>query len=267
MNFAVTDSYVLHQAAWFSATPDTDLSQFLDLAWMPIIDSATLRKIWTIRVSPMNSTSVLERFIAYAESVTKRATRAVNRIWTTSILDSRLRKVPNSEIYVIEWDITLDALHSLWRPWSTSSPRTLIVRNGNVTLRGSFGAHAMIIASEWYIDFVPQSCSVRDTVSWIFIGTRWVVSRPLRNNSLHASQRCSGWGLTIAWVVMWPQWFMTALSQNRRAVLDQWFNVRSTSQLQKVLLWSSVLIQSNPWLWRNLPPGTDIFNDILQIWK
>jgi len=53
----------------------------------------------------------------------------------------------------------------------------------------------------------------------------------------------------------------------RRAILDHWFDIETTRQKEKIFDGASLLIQTNPSLWKQLPPAANEFMEKLQIWK
>lgn len=163
MNFAVADSYMMHQGVGLSTSPDTDLRNFTDLSGIPIIDATAYASLGTVSVSTAREQEALYLMSTFAAQQTTNATVRTNRIAGTNIIDERLRKVGNREIYVVEGDITLRSVIGGTTPW------TLIVRNGNLTIEGAVDAHAMFIVPDGYIDFVTLSCNSRDVVKGIYM--------------------------------------------------------------------------------------------------
>jgi hypothetical protein len=49
--------------------------------------------------------------------------------------------------------------------------------------------------------------------------------------------------------------------------LADWFDLNEDTQKEKIFEGASVLVKTNPSLWRNLPPTANEFVERLNIWK
>jgi len=262
MNFAVTDSYMMHQGVWFSTTPDTDLRTYRNLAWMPILDERMYTSVGIIEKNNELQDRIAELFYNFWIRQQWRATQRVNRLWNTSIIDSRLRKVPNSEIYLINWDITLRNVYT-----QQAKSWTLIVNNGSVSIEWDFMANGMIIVPNWTIEFVPIDCDITQRVQGVYITKRGFISSILRNDNLDAKQWCLWWWLRVDGLLIWPTTSIERLVKARRSWLNQWFNVTIQSQVLQIMQWASLLLRTNTSLWNDLPPWATILKDLIQIKK
>ena len=191
-----------------------------------------------------------------------------------------LSKVPWKSIYLVSGkQINLDGLIS-----NVSKPFTLIATDpdANISINGDVSVNAMIM-TQWTITFdASNSCNggarqwghAGQIVRWIYYAGDWFKSSwdgALKNieENLNNWQWCNYGNLHIKWVAIWD---LSNVVAARRSELYTWFKWTGwgkvwTEKKDIVINGASVLVEYNPDLWGNLPPGAGEFNKVLEVYR
>ena len=192
-----------------------------------------------------------------------------------------LSKVPWKSIYLVsEKQINLDGLIS-----NVSKPFTLIATHpdANISINGDVSVNAMIM-TQWTITFdASKSCNdgggrkwghAGQIVRWIYYAGSWFNSSwdgALKNieKNLDTWKWCNYGNLHIKWVAIWD---LSKVVAARRSELYTWFKWTGwgkvwTEKKDIVINGASVLVEYNPDLWGNLPPGANEFNKVLEVYR
>ena len=191
-----------------------------------------------------------------------------------------LSKVPWKSIYLVsEKQIDLNGLIS-----NSSKPFTLIATDpdANISINGDVSVNAMIM-TQWTITFdASNSCDggarqwghAGQIVRWIYYAGSWFNSSwdgALKNieKNLNNWQWCNYGNLHIKWVAIWD---LSNVVAARRSELYTWFKWTGwgkvwTEKKDIVINGASVLVEYNPDLWGNLPPGANEFNKVLEVYR
>ena len=192
-----------------------------------------------------------------------------------------LSKVPWKSIYLVSGkQINLDGLIS-----NVSKPFTLIATDpdANISINGDVSVNAMIM-TQWTITFdASKSCNdgggrkwghAGQIVRWIYYAGEWFLSSwhgALKNieKNLNDWQWCNYGNLHIKWVAIWD---LSKVVAARRSELYTWFKWIGwgkvwTEKKDIVINGASVLVEYNPDLWGNLPPGANEFNKVLEVYR
>ena len=116
----------------------------------------------------------------------------------------------------------------------------------------------MYLVPDGKIYFINENCDKRDIVDGILMTDNGVETSFIRNDNLGAEHRCNDGRLVIDGLLVSPQ-VDELFVNSRRAVLDDRFNITLKSQEQKVFEAASVLLKSDPSVWKMLPPGANSF--------
>lgn len=192
-----------------------------------------------------------------------------------------LSKVPWKSIYLVSGEqINLDGLIS-----NVSKPFTLIATHpdANISINGDVSVNAMIM-TQWTITFdASKSCNdgggrkwghAGQIVRWIYYAGSWFNSSwdgALKNieKNLDTWKWCNYGNLHIKWVAIWD---LSEVVKTRRSELYTWFKWTGwgkvwTEKKDIVINGASVLVEYNPDLWGNLPPGANEFNKVLEVYR
>ena len=191
-----------------------------------------------------------------------------------------LSKVPWKSIYLVSGkQINLNGLIS-----NVSKPFTLIATDpdANISINGDVSVNAMIM-TQWTITFdASNSCDggarqwghAGQIVRWIYYAGSWFNSSwdgALKNieKNLNNWQWCNYGNLHIKWVAIWD---LSKVVAARRSELYTWFKWTGwgkvwTEKKDIVINGASVLVEYNPDLWGNLPPGANEFNKVLEVYR
>jgi len=185
-------------------------------------------------------------------------------------------KVGNNEIYIYEGNQSIFSTTNLGN-------KTIIVRNGNLTIRGSLRGNVMFIVPDWSIIFEQLNSEYDNTqeIEGIYVAKAFDTNM-LWNNDLDKWWRFDGRlvinGMIASLNTTNTNLMISNLRNKRRSVLRTWFNLDSLptttyqTRLQKhrvwiVTKWWSLTIANNPSLWTNLPPGANELMTALQAFK
>ncbi|PID34585.1 MAG: hypothetical protein CR971_02485, partial [candidate division SR1 bacterium] len=155
-----------------------------------------------------------------------------------------------------------------------ASKYTIIV-DGNVTVKGSITTNGMIIANK--IKFEDKSdtafrCEMGgQTVQGIFIAKNGFEGDSQFNTDEN-KERCNYGNLKVKGVLIGKD--IKNLVDQKRSHLNGWFWVKSqkdkdvdNERRREIFEGASVLVEYNPYLWTDLPPGASDFINAVDIYK
>jgi hypothetical protein len=109
-------------------------------------------------------------------------------------------------------------------------------------------------------------------VQWIFVAKDWFDAEQELRNVDENDERCAWGNLQIKWVLIGG--WLEDLMEKKRSHLNEWFTSITTNENRlmrerrsEIFGWASVLIEYNPDLWSNLPPGAEMFIETLDVYK
>ena len=162
-----------------------------------------------------------------------------------------------------------------------SKPFTLIA-DGDITIKDTLYTNAMIMTPGKIIFDATNSCNgnankyghAGQMVKGIFYAGKWFGSSwydALKNTkeNLNNWQWCNYGNLHIKWVAIWD---LSEVVKTRRSELYTWFKWTGWGKVWAekkdiVINGASVLVEYNPDLWGNLPPGANEFNKVLEVYR
>ena len=191
-----------------------------------------------------------------------------------------LSKVPGKSIYLVSGkEINLEKLIS-----SSNKPFTLIATDvdANITIKGDLDTNAMIMTQGKITFDGSVSCNggerksgqAGQIVKGIFYAGNGFVSindKKLKNDfeNLSDGKRCNYGNLHIKGVAIGD---LSEVVKARRSELYTWFQgngggTDGGEKVQKIINGASVLVDYNPTLRGNLPPGANEFNKALAVYR
>ena len=290
VDFAVTDHYIVQKSPYWeiksqqlsNAVKYSELSDYKNIDWSALFENNGINKPVDYSV-PANLKTTLDTFIKkyYGNSIFVK-----NACWW------KLRKVQWKSIYFIDGTNEIDLSSCLW---ATDKPFTMVAKDwANIRIKGSLYTNAMIM-TKWNIIFdaewfrnennwdytacngdITQYWHAWQMVKWIFYADKWFLSdHDKKNTSVSNPEWCNYGNLHIKWVAIWD---LKDVVSKRRSELYTWFNdwcdskKASTDSKCKnrrdiILNGASVLVEYNPDLWGNLPPGAEDFNKALEVYR
>lgn len=252
MNFAVADSYLIHEWTVLSTLSDTNLSAVRYLNGTAVLDRDTLRSIQQSTTASY-SAGQIQKIVS--SRVDRQTSRAKQSAQMTQLTNSFLKKVPNERVYLYDGGAWREPI--TLRGGDSSQPVTLIVRNADVIVEWSVAWRNMYIVPDGSVHFKNNSCMQKDIVDGIWISVGWFTTDLIRNTTL-GNERCTDGRLQFNWLLI-GSGIDASFIKKRRAVLYDWFNITSVSQERKVFDGAAVLLKTDPKIWNNLPPGADAF--------
>ena len=266
--------------AWIPKdTSSNFLDKFYDISWTPIITKTDLTGVIKTKVDVNKDINVQWQIDKFKKKYESLAVADANQ---------KYKKVPWKEIYFIEnnntWIIiqssntnskTIDISHNK-NNINIKNPMTIFVQTWNVIISWTIKENIMIIASGWTIQFNDNCTTWWQIVNWIFIAWKWFITwNNVWNNDIK-KPRCHRWNLKVKWVLIWS--WVENVTNSRRAQLNSWFETEkiykdtTDSKLKKerrneILTWASLLIEYNQSLWSNIIPGSEIFTEMLNIYR
>ena len=299
VDFAVTDHYIVQKSPYWeiksqqlsNTTKYSELSDYMNIDGWKLFDDSNVDKVVDYSV-PAGLQQSLQTFIKkyYGSSVVA-IKKADSNCWVD------VRKVQWKSIYFIDWTAQIDLSNCLG---ATDKVFTLIAKDwANIVIRGNLYTNAMIM-TEWQIIFDAQwfktstsgptttACNgdlysptkrywhAWQMVKWIFYAGKGFDSiNDKKNTDLNNAEWCNYGNLHIKGVAIWD---LKNVVKNRRSELYTWFNnwcdVKNAATDPKckerrniVINWASVLVEYNPDLWGNLPPGAEDFNKALEVYR
>ena len=295
VDFAVTDHYLVQKSPYWEIRSDTNLSSYKNIDGWALFDWNKQDKAADYSVPASLATS-LDTFINkyYGNSV---LVKNSSKCWW------EIRKVKGKSIYFIgnknsqgaEVELSDDEKASCIST-NVQKPYTLIALSDkiNIRIKWSLYSNAMIMtkgniifdAEGFTIDnnWAPTACNGNinkywhawQMVKWIFYAGKWFLSDGHKfNNQKSNKEWCNYGNLHIKWVAIGD---LSNVVKNRRSELYTWFHdwcdtktpstdSKCNSRRDVVLNWASVLVEYNPDLWGNLPPGAEDFNKALEVYR
>ena len=270
VDFAVTDPYLIQKSPygiWNKATKDLNNYKLKN------------GKSFMESIFPTSSISTTAYSVpAGTENLFRTFKNKYSKIAKSVSGNSNLLKVPWKSIYIYKGDV---ALHELFKDSMPSKPFTLIA-DGNITIKDTLNTNAMIMTPKKIIFDATNSCNgnvnkyghAGQMVKGIFYAGEWFESSwdgALKNieKNLNNWQWCNYGNLHIKWVAIWD---LSKVVAARRSELYTWFKWTGWGKVWAekkdiVINGASVLVEYNPDLWGNLPPGANEFNKVLEVYR
>ena len=296
VDFAVTDHYLVQKSPYWEIRSTANLASYQNIDGWALFEWNKEDKPADYSV-PADLAASLDTFINkyYANSVV---------VKNSSKCGWEIRKVKGKSIYFIgkKGDTTSaevilsDNENVSCISTNVQKPYTLIAVSDKINIRimWSLYSNAMIM-TKWNIIFdaegfradhnwEPTACNGNikkywhawQMVKWIFYAGKWFLSINDKWNTEKSNKEWCNYGnLHIKWIAIWD---LSNVVQNRRSELYTWFydwcdekdaskSTKCKSRRDVVLNGASVLIEYNPDLWWNLPPGAEDFNKALEIYR
>ena len=271
VDFAVTDPYLIQKSPygiWNKATEDLNkykLKNGKSFMGPPIFPTSSIST--TAYSVPAGTQNLFTTFKNKYSKIAKPLSS-----------NSDLLKVPWKSIYIYKGSADLKKLFKGAVP---SKPFTLIA-DGDITIKDTLNTNAMIMTPEKIIFDATNSCNgnvnqyghAGQMVKGIFYAGKWFGSSwhgALKNteDNLDRWKWCNYGNLHIKWVAIWD---LSEVVKTRRSELYTWFKWTGWGQnwVEKkdiVINGASVLVEYNPDLWGNLPPGANEFNKVLEVYR
>jgi len=295
INFTVTNPYLIQKSA-FGATKaydeegnDVSLDEFYAINPgddnYKILERTDLSALMEVTASDYSLDSNLKDMIT--KFVDKYGVMAINvdgvapvsYEWGGTITE--IRKVPGQQIYVFKWNGKMILKQKT--DYFPGESYSIIVKWMDVEIQGSVKTNWMYLVVKWdngewwkvtfgYAE--EDDCNAPQIVNGIFISEWWFGLEPEANvrNDDEADLRCLDWSLYVNGVLIWNE--ISDLVKNRRSHLNDRFVVSSDNEdkikeqrREKLINGASVLIEYNPSLWTDLPPGAKEFTESLVVYK
>lgn len=273
VDFAVTDHYMIQRSPYGIGNKATkDLKAYKLMKWDSFISDGKL----------FGTERAVEQDYAPSKELQKQFTTFKNKYakLAKSVKGKEgLSKVPGKAIYFYEGtqEIT-DLLKN-----ATKQPFTLIASKGqNLTIKWNLNTNAMIMTQGTITFDASNSCNGGDKksgragqiVKGIFYagdGFRSSGDANLKNTyeKLSDGDRCNYGNLHIKGVAIGD---LSKVVSARRSELYTWFQgngggTDGGEKVQKIINGASVLVDYNPTLRGNLPPGANEFNKALAVYR
>ena len=266
VDFAVTDPYLVQKSPYGEVSSSTPLRNYQTKRGEPLFKTDKNVNASNYKV-PASLGKTYDRFVAKYSKLAKK-------------VKGNLRKVPGKSIYFVEGDQQID-LQAMGI--ATDKPFTLIAKNGaDILIKGSLYSNAMIMTKGKIIFDAEGACNgdlknyghAGQMVKGIFYAGNGFESSGHENlkntaDKLSKSERCNYGNLHIKGVAIGD---LSHVVKNRRSELYTWFkwNGGGKSPAEKrdiVINGASVLVEYNPSLRGNLPPGAEEFNKALAVYR
>ena len=266
VDFAVTDHYLVQKSPYGEVSSSTPLRNYQTKRGEPLFDANKSVNASNYKV-PASLGKTYDRFVVKYSKLAKK-------------VKGNLRKVPGKSIYFVEGDQQIDLQNM---GIATDKPFTLIAKNGaDILIKGSLYSNAMIMTKGKIIFDAEGACNgelnkyghAGQMVKGIFYAGKGFGSsnhKNLKNTAekLSKSERCNYGNLHIKGVAIGD---LKEVVDNRRSELYTWFkwNGGGKSPAEKrdiVINGASVLVEYNPSLRGNLPPGAEEFNKALSVYR
>ena len=272
VDFAVTDHYMIQRSPYGIGNKATkDLKAYKLMKWDSFIsDGKLFGTERAVEQAYAPSKELQKQFITFKNKYAKLA----------KPLKDGLSKVPGKAIYLVSGkEINLKKLIS-----DSSKPFTLIATDSsaNITIKGDLNTNAMIMTQGTITFDASNSCNGGDRksghagqiVKGIFYagdGFRSSGDANLKNTyeKLSDGDRCNYGNLHIKGVAIGD---LSKVVAARRSELYTWFQGNGGGKdggekVQKIINGASVLVDYNPTLRGNLPPGANEFNKALAVYR
>ena len=270
VDFAVTDHYMIQRSPYgIGNKATTELNNYKLMNGITFMDQF-FKNERTDAQEYKTPASIKSLFTTFKNKYAKLA----------KPLKNGLSKVPGKSIYLVSGkEINLKNLIS-----DSSKPFTLIATDpgANITINGDLDTNAMIMTQGKITFDGSVSCNggerksghAGQIVKGIFYAGNGFVSindRKLKNDfeNLSKEERCNYGNLHIKGVAIGD---LSKVVAARRSELYTWFQGNGGGKdggekVQKIINGASVLVDYNPTLRGNLPPGANEFNKALAVYR
>ena len=272
VDFAVTDHYMIQRSPYGIGNRATkDLRAYKLMKWDSFISDGKLLGI----------ERAVEQAYAPSKELQKQFTTFKNKYAKLAkTVNENLKKVPGKSIYLVsDKEINLKTLITDY-----SKPFTLIATNpsANITIKGDLNTNAMIMTQGTITFDATNACNGKldrkghagQIVKGIFYAGAGFKSSNhgnLKNtyDRLSKGERCNYGNLHIKGVAIGN---LSDVVKARRSELYTWFEgngggTDGGEKVQKIINGASVLVDYNPTLRGNLPPGANEFNKALAVYR
>ena len=273
VDFAVTDHYMIQRSPYGIGNRATkDLKSYKLMKWDSFISDGKL--FGTERAVEQDyapSKELQKQFITFKNKYAKLAKPVKGK--------EGLSKVPGKAIYFYDGTQEINALLK----GATKQPFTLIASKGkNLTIKGDLDTNAMIMTQGKITFDATNACNGKldrkghagQIVKGIFYagdGFKSSGDTNLKNTyeKLSDGDRCNYGNLHIKGVAIGD---LSEVVKARRSELYTWFQgngggTAGAEKVQKIINGASVLVDYNPTLRGNLPPGANEFNKALAVYR
>lgn len=274
VDFAVTDHYLVQKSPYGEVSGDA-LSNYRIKDGQPMFKGS--KNTHAADYAPTKSLkSTYAKFVAKYSKLAKEVKGK-----------DRLRKVPGKSIYFVEGDQPIDLQNM---GIATDKQFTLIAEKGaDILIKGSLYTNAMIMTKGHIIFDAKEACNgdlknyghAGQMVKGIFYagegfrssnhGNLKNTADKLKNTAdkLSKSERCNYGNLHIKGVAIGN---LQPVVDARRSELYTWFKwtgggKKPAEKRDIVINGASVLVEYNPSLWWQLPPGAEEFNKALSVYR
>jgi hypothetical protein len=297
-NFSVTRPYLMQKGATSAASND-DLDDFYNLYGTGILTSVDFDRFDRISLSSYDGGATVRNltnnFVTKYRNLARTVTQGTEGIYFPTNSVGTIKKVPGRAIWVLSAQRDADTI-VIDENFKHDTPFTLIIDQGNLMIVGDITSQGMIIVPNGTLRFEhdTQACSARDIdrgvrqdlyrrpgdeeihqrqiVNGIFIANEGFVGSRTINDNLGRNW-CQEGGLTINGVAIGSN--LQALVNNKRSNLNSWFSPRAGFDINSIrrarrdMIYNgaAVLIQNNPDLRNNLPPGADELRSTLEMYR
>lgn len=288
VDFALTKPYITQISTLGvspTATSDLDfLEDFYAIDGTDLVDRTDIRNTMEVDWDDyeFDSATTIER----AEFKKKYEPLAISvngtfEVWNNKTINdifggANVKKVPNKFIFFVDWnggELVLKQLTDNF-PWT---PFTIYVEWMNIKVEWDVLTNGMILTDQKiYFEDEEWSDGRCDewwqVVQWIFVAKDWFDAEEKMRNRDEDEERCAWGNLHVKWVLIW--WGLDDLMKKKRSHLNDWFNSTTINENKlkrerrsEIFQGASVLIEYNPELWDDLPPGAELFVDTLDVYK
>lgn len=255
-NFVVGEGYMIQRGATVSTLKDTSIAGYygfssntprFDLYLKGVTQSLTLSSFNPTRNMSYLVTDFVDKYDKLGENA------GVGK-----------EKVPGKSIYLYNSSVTL-------KDADINDNSTIIVKGGNLKLEGTIAKNVLYVVPNGTITFWGDANCDKLTddplpqiVQGIFVAGQGFASDYYLNTDSNKA-RCQNGGLKIRGALI--GWWVDKLIENRRVVLNDWFEGATFEyKIQHILDGASLLINPNVTLWSTLP-GADEVAQILGVEK
>jgi uncharacterized repeat protein (TIGR01451 family) len=193
----------------------------------------------------------------------------------------KIYKVPGKYIYVLEAP-TSNGFLTIQQTKDIGVPYTIIVKKGHLYIKNNLKGKGMYVNMDGNMYFNTHDSNSTNRcptqyINGIFVVTKWVFdTQNLEYNDKSASltndrtekRRCQEGNLIVNGVLIWDG--IDNLVTKRRSHLNNWFDAsvsRVADREDLIYKGASLLIQTNPSLWTNLPPLANELTNQLKLQK
>lgn len=284
VNFPITKPYMIQKSAFGftpKATNTAKLKNFLDIEGNELINKTDLADVMVLDEDNYDGGEDAQFLImTEAAKIGKLAVKLdASKLPNALKTIQNIKKVPNKPIYLIEAATAGTKLSLTPASISSTTPFTIITKNIDLTIVWSLNVNGMFVTQKGSITFQEDSsnrCNQPQVVKGIFVAGNGFSSKDSNGstkiiNNILTTPWCMNGNLHVQWILIGNN--IDSLIEGRRSNLNNWFNVSWSEKAIKIqrrnqiLDGASLLIEYNPNLWKQLPPGADQFINLLDVYK